>query len=173
MLSFYEGVGVLKIEESESELLCTDSTALPYTTTGKMDFYKYWSLIITTLQCNRANIRPTSCTPCSFKITCVFFTSLQTISTSMLLTPTRSLLLEMPTVVQAVRGFQVPIRLSSSCHCYRVQLRNAFYVACFQREDHHLSYIRDCVFNIFSEILHARCFSPPSAPLGAIYMVRR
>jgi hypothetical protein len=29
-LSFYEGVGVevLKIEESESELLCTDSTAL-------------------------------------------------------------------------------------------------------------------------------------------------
>jgi hypothetical protein len=32
MLSFYEGVGVgvgvLKIEESESELLCTDSTAL-------------------------------------------------------------------------------------------------------------------------------------------------
>jgi hypothetical protein len=30
MLSFYEGVGVglLKIQESESELLCTDSTAL-------------------------------------------------------------------------------------------------------------------------------------------------
>jgi hypothetical protein len=27
-LSFYEGVGVLKIEESESELLCIDSTAL-------------------------------------------------------------------------------------------------------------------------------------------------
>jgi hypothetical protein len=27
-LSFYEGVGVLKIEELESELLCTDSTAL-------------------------------------------------------------------------------------------------------------------------------------------------
>jgi hypothetical protein len=32
MLSFYEGVrrvGDLKIEESESEVLCTDSTALP------------------------------------------------------------------------------------------------------------------------------------------------
>jgi hypothetical protein len=161
---------VLKIEEpeSESEVLCTDSTALPYTTTDKMDFYKCWSLIIPILQCNRANIRPASCARCSFKITCVMFTSLQTISTSMLLTPTRSLLLEMPTAAQAVRGFQVPIRLSSSCHCYlvsaSVQLRNAFYVACFQREDHHLSYIRDCVFNIFSEILHARWLSPPSAP---------
>jgi hypothetical protein len=27
-MSFYEGVGVLKISESESEFLCTDSTAL-------------------------------------------------------------------------------------------------------------------------------------------------
>jgi hypothetical protein len=27
-LSFYDGVGVLKIEESESEVLCNDSTAL-------------------------------------------------------------------------------------------------------------------------------------------------
>jgi hypothetical protein len=34
MLSFYEGVGVgvLKIEESESEVLCTDFTALLDTT---------------------------------------------------------------------------------------------------------------------------------------------
>jgi hypothetical protein len=35
ILSFYEGVGVgvgvLKIEESDSELLCTDSTALRLT----------------------------------------------------------------------------------------------------------------------------------------------
>jgi hypothetical protein len=30
-LSFYEGVGDLKIEESESEVLCTDFTALPKT----------------------------------------------------------------------------------------------------------------------------------------------
>jgi hypothetical protein len=32
MLSFYEGVGVtvLKIEESESEILCTDFTALTF-----------------------------------------------------------------------------------------------------------------------------------------------
>jgi hypothetical protein len=41
MLSFYEGVGVgvlvgvLKIEESESELLCIDSTALGGTTIYK------------------------------------------------------------------------------------------------------------------------------------------
>jgi hypothetical protein len=35
-MRFYEGVGVgvLKIEESESEVLCTDSTALP-----KVDYH--------------------------------------------------------------------------------------------------------------------------------------
>jgi hypothetical protein len=41
-LSFYEAVGIgvrvgdLKIEELESEVLCTDSTALPHTTAARI-----------------------------------------------------------------------------------------------------------------------------------------